>query len=514
MMDPNQHGKLSPELENVRSQTVFIGWIFIGLGFYFLWNTFRYDFVNEGVQLSQIGQFFLVDIFFVLAVGILFWGIHKKKKQLILIGSFFIFAPLVINEFYFKGSTQVGIYANGLFFGCTALIIGWASIRVLPWAIRLLPFYLYLYVFGITKSFFIFGFGGLKGFCFQIVFVVLVFVFFLKKLASQIFSNLNNGTWKFFGYVLLIAILIMFLESKYIRSFEAFKIPSLDKLRGRSLEKTNDIEGYGVFPFQFKFLTLKDYKLGIYKTDYVPGFRLNFWSMNCNDLLTSVEIIGRWRLKDIKDGLKKVRSPFFENFSLKSDYQFTKHLLVNRRGNSFIRGASSINIGGYSEYEKVYLMSVNGFQGIVFEEKFRVSSFYTKIQLFKDEKFIGEIGLRGKDQDSIQNFIASIKSNKPIYDSGETYYEEGKRFFDSGDFQSAARYLVSALYFEFENRKYHFWLGKAFYEVGNYSRARKRFEKVIGLDPNYSDGQRLLKEARSKRDRKSKNFKNCSSIKN
>ena len=69
------------------------------------------------------------------------------------------------------------------------------------------------------------------------------------------------------------------------------------------------------------------------------------------------------------------------------------------------------------------------------------------------------------------------------------------------EIEAAKFSFASAIYVEPENPDYQFAYGKLILEAEYYSEASKAFEKVIELQPDYPDAQRLRKLAREEKER-------------
>ena len=80
------------------------------------------------------------------------------------------------------------------------------------------------------------------------------------------------------------------------------------------------------------------------------------------------------------------------------------------------------------------------------------------------------------------------------------------------EIEAAKFSFASAIYVEPENPDYQFAYGKLNLEIDYYSAAVRAFEKVIELQPDYPDAQRLLKLAREEKERQDKEKKKARNI--
>jgi tetratricopeptide (TPR) repeat protein len=78
--------------------------------------------------------------------------------------------------------------------------------------------------------------------------------------------------------------------------------------------------------------------------------------------------------------------------------------------------------------------------------------------------------------------ITSVAFTAP--ETFNSYFQQGKKYFDAGNYQEALRYLSEAIRLDPKNQQGHSLAGVAYTKLGKWADARREFEIVVRLNPN------------------------------
>jgi len=104
--------------------------------------------------------------------------------------------------------------------------------------------------------------------------------------------------------------------------------------------------------------------------------------------------------------------------------------------------------------------------------------------------------------DDISNIIGSLELRGAPLKSAEESFQEGLSFINKNQYEEAKFSLVNALYQDWQNPKYSYYLGIAFLKTSNYSQAKYFLEKSKG----YLDAQILIDQIKNKFTTETKNL--------
>ncbi len=80
--------------------------------------------------------------------------------------------------------------------------------------------------------------------------------------------------------------------------------------------------------------------------------------------------------------------------------------------------------------------------------------------------------------------LAQVESSKPKVSLAKKYFQEGKAFFDKGEYEPALQSFRKALYQDPSDPLLNHLMGRSAFELGNYEEALFAFERVLVLNPN------------------------------
>ncbi|MEE9143614.1 MAG: hypothetical protein V3U06_02455 [Candidatus Binatia bacterium] len=87
--------------------------------------------------------------------------------------------------------------------------------------------------------------------------------------------------------------------------------------------------------------------------------------------------------------------------------------------------------------------------------------------------------------------------NKPLM-SAQEYFREGMILFNRKDYEKAKFPFASALYLDWQNSKYQYYLGRAFFKTENWNSAEMRLMKAVSLQPDFPEARKLLEKVKGK----------------
>lgn len=103
--------------------------------------------------------------------------------------------------------------------------------------------------------------------------------------------------------------------------------------------------------------------------------------------------------------------------------------------------------------------------------------------------------LASKDNlDGINDIISSLELRSESPKEAEDFFQEGLALIDGNQYEEAKFSLANALYQDWDNPKYSYYLGVAFYKTNNYNQAKYFLEK----SQKYSDAQTLIEQIKNK----------------
>ena len=70
--------------------------------------------------------------------------------------------------------------------------------------------------------------------------------------------------------------------------------------------------------------------------------------------------------------------------------------------------------------------------------------------------------------------------------------------FSQQDFEAAKFPFASALILDWQNSKYQYYLGRAFFKTENWNSAEMRLKKAISLQPDFPEARKLLEKVEGK----------------
>jgi len=97
-----------------------------------------------------------------------------------------------------------------------------------------------------------------------------------------------------------------------------------------------------------------------------------------------------------------------------------------------------------------------------------------------------------------EDIIGSLKLFLNASKSAEQFFQEGLSFINEKQYENAKVSFVNALYQNWQNPKYHYYLGLSFFETDNFDQAKFYVEKAIALKPSYSNAITLLQKINDK----------------
>ncbi len=129
--------------------------------------------------------------------------------------------------------------------------------------------------------------------------------------------------------------------------------------------------------------------------------------------------------------------------------------------------------------------------------------FWRDYHLFRQNVSLGSSTIMVKKEGefnkiNIDEIISSIKYQEKPLKSAEGFFEEGVTLYNKQEYEKAKLSFASALCLDWENSRYHYYLGSSFFENKNWDSAKQHLEKTISLQPDYLEAQKLLQEIKSK----------------
>jgi hypothetical protein len=187
------------------------------------------------------------------------------------------------------------------------------------------------------------------------------------------------------------------------------------------------------------------------------------------------------------------------------DYSYFKRIVVERFGvlNKVARLTLRPDFSSYTP-TRIWEMKVDGLSIFVFEgiklDKKEILTVFRRLYVFREGKEISRIEILGDRIEDVDSIVYSLKPLKKSLKSPKEYFVAGKRLFDNKNYRAAQFQFAAALYFDWDNPHYLFYLGRTYIKQNRWSSALTKFERVKLIKADYPDILDLIKEAEEKKD--------------
>ena len=165
-----------------------------------------------------------------------------------------------------------------------------------------------------------------------------------------------------------------------------------------------------------------------------------------------------------------------------------------------LRIIATVSAEGFDQVEQAQINNLRGFIRKGRTNKTHIAEYY----LFQGHEEIGGGTIFFKKDESVLNqrtldeIISSMKlQNKPLM-SAQEYFREGMILFNRKDYEKAKFSFASALYLDWQNSKYQYYLGRAFFKTENWNSAEMRLKKAVSLQPDFPEARKLLEKVEGK----------------
>jgi tetratricopeptide (TPR) repeat protein len=270
---------------------------------------------------------------------------------------------------------------------------------------------------------------------------------------------------------------------------EGYKLPRLQRVVYESKNESIETSSYfrSTLPVRYSLVLPKGFALanlsGSKGVDLISLVSPQRTSVVMSDSkrfgLFSKGVSSYWKLLDYSD-----------------PYSYAKKYFSERYGLIFVLLRSLNSYKVTYQVEQIRINDLN-----IFIEKSRNKwRWMIQYYIFSNYEAIGEVIFSGtKEPDDFINeqgdkILSSIKLQDQPIKSDKEYFEGGLMLFNEGYFEEAKFSFASALYLNWSDPRYHFYLGQAFLNTEGLNSAKVHLKHAIKLQPDYSDAQKILNE--------------------